>query len=65
MDNKDAAIAEAEKLLATSLSPGAVAAWWIAKCRYLGGERPIDVLAANQHGRVLEAARALIEGTYL
>lgn len=26
---------------------------------------PIDLLTVNQHDRVLEAARAFIEGTYL
>ena len=62
---KDAAVIETVNLLLDSLSPGGVADWFAAKNRYLGGERPIDLLSANQHDRVLEAARAFIEGTYL
>ena len=62
--DKDAAVFETVKLLLTSLSPGAVADWFAAENRYLGG-CPIDLLAVNQHDRVLEAARAFIEGTYL
>lgn len=65
MEDEDTAVIETVKLLSTSLSPGAVADWFEAKNRYLGGERPIDLLTVNQHDRVLEAARAFIEGTYL
>ncbi len=62
---KDVAVAETTRLLSTSLSPAAVADWHQSKNLYLGGERPIDLLAADEHERVLEAARAFIEGTYL
>jgi hypothetical protein len=51
-------------LLLDSLSPGGVADWLAAENRYLGA-CPIDLIAAGQHDRVLEAARAFIEGTYL
>jgi hypothetical protein len=63
--DRDAAVVEIEKLLSTSLTSRAIAGWWTTKCRYLGGERPIDVLATSRYDRVLEAARAFIEGTYL
>jgi hypothetical protein len=57
-------VAETVKLLLDSLSPGGVADWFAAENRYLGA-CPIDLLAAGEHDRVLEAARAFIEGTYL
>ena len=63
--DKGPAVVETVKLLLNSLSPGGVADWFDAKNRYLGGERPIDLLASNEHERVLEAARAFIEGVYL
>ena len=58
---EDAAVAEIMNLLLDSLSPVA----FEAKNPYLGGERPVDLLHAKQSDRVLEAARAFIEGTYL
>jgi hypothetical protein len=63
--DKDAAIIEAVRLLADSLTPWAVAQWFEKENRYLDGRRPADLLTAGQHDRVLEAARAFVEGTYL
>jgi hypothetical protein len=42
-----------------------VAQWFEDQNRYLDGRRPVDLLIAGQHERVLGAARAFIEGTYL
>ena len=65
MEKDEAVIETVQLLLSASLSPGAVADWFAAKNRYLSGECPIDLLAVDQHDRVLEAARAFDEGTYL
>lgn len=62
--DEDAVLAETLELLATSLTAEGIAAWMKANNRYLGA-RPVDLLTSNQHERVLEAARAFIEGTYL
>ena len=56
---------ETVKLLADSLSPGAVADWFEDRNRYLDGRRPVDLLIANQHDPALEAARAFIESSRL
>ena len=63
--DKDAAIIEVIRLLSDSLSPRVVAQWFGNDNRYLHGSRPVDLLNAGQHELVIEAARALIEGTYL
>jgi hypothetical protein len=52
-------------LLTDSLTARGVVQWLQAKNRYLGGERPVDVMGNDQYERVLEAARAFVEGTYL
>ena len=63
--NKDAAIIEPGRVLSDSLSKWAVGEWFEVENRYLDGQRPVDLLIAGQHERVLEAAKAFIEGIYL
>ena len=63
--DKDAAIIETVRLLADSLSPWAMTKWFEVESRYLEGRCSVDLLIAGQHDRELEAARAVIKGTYL
>ena len=52
-------------VLRDSLTDEGIKQWLQAPNAYLSGSRPADLLLAGQHDRVLEAARALIEGIYL
>jgi hypothetical protein len=65
MEKDSALLEELRVLLADSLSEEAVDVWLTSANRYLGGERPVDLLDTDQYNRVLEAAQAFTEGTYL
>jgi hypothetical protein len=48
-----------------SLSPRGIVPWFNASLRYLGDERPADLLHIGEIERVTEAARAFAAGSYL
>lgn len=52
-------------LLSDSLTPRGVGQWLHARNRLLGGDRPIDVLAAGRVQSVRNAAQAFIDGSYV
>lgn len=52
-------------LLSDSLSSRGVGQWLHARNRVLGGDRPIDILAAGRFEEVRRAAQAFVEGSYV
>lgn len=53
------------QLLEDSLTAKGMRQWLRSRNRYLGGQRPIDLLRENQFDRVHEAAQAFREGYYV
>lgn len=53
------------QLLEDSLTAKGMRQWLRSRNRYLGGQRPIDLLRENQFDRVQEAAEAFREGYYV
>jgi hypothetical protein len=53
------------RVLRDSLTEEGVRQWLSAPSPYLGGAKPAELLLTGEHDRVLEAARAFVEGTYL
>jgi len=52
-------------VLSDSLSERGVGQWLHARNRLLGGERPIELLAAGRVAEVREAAQAFVDGSYV
>lgn len=58
-------LADLVALLDGTLTPRGIVQWFGARLRYLGGERPADMLHAGRRDRVREAAEAFVAGSYL
>jgi hypothetical protein len=58
-------VADIVLLLDGSLTPRGIVQWFNARLRYLGGQRPADVIHGGDIELVREAARAFVEGSYL
>lgn len=56
---------EIVRVLSDSLTDEGVRQWLSAPSMYLDSAVPAELLQAGQHDRVLEAARALIQGAYI
>lgn len=52
-------------ILSDSLTPRGVGQWLHARNRLLGGDRPIDLLAAGRIDEVREAAHSFVDGAYV
>lgn len=52
-------------LLSDSLTPRGVGQWLHARNRLLGGDRPLDALAAGGGQDVRAAAQAFVDGSYV
>lgn len=52
-------------VLAPSLTWRGITQWFESPSRYLGGERPIDLIAEGRFAEVAEAANAFDQGVYI
>ena len=58
-------IADIVLILDGTLTPRGIVQWFNARLRYLGNQRPADLLHGRDIEPVREAARAFVEGSYL
>jgi hypothetical protein len=52
-------------MLDGTLTDQGIVQWFNARLRYLGGRRPIELMQEGHVGKVVQAAEAFADGTYL
>jgi len=58
-------VADIVTMLDGSLTDQGIVQWFNARLRYLGGRRPIELMQEGQIDKVVQAAEAFADGSYL
>jgi Protein of unknown function (DUF2384) len=64
-DERIRELSELSLLLSETATPRGVTQWLNARNRLLDNERPVDLIARGEAGRVRAVAEAFVEGTYV